>query len=57
LRHALTSGAAALPNNIRACHSSPSMQPLCHAEECNALLQFKESLVIHRSASSEPLAW
>jgi len=41
----------------RACHSSPSMQPLCHAEEGNALLQFKESLVIHRSASSDPSAY
>jgi len=41
----------------RACHSSPSMQPLCHAEEGNALLQFKESLDIHRSASSDPSAY
>jgi Leucine-rich repeat (LRR) protein len=41
----------------RACHSSPSMQALCHAEEGNALLQFKESLVIHRSASSDPSAY
>ncbi|KAJ6969017.1 receptor-like protein 6 [Populus alba x Populus x berolinensis] len=41
----------------RACHSSPSMQPRCQAEEGNALLQFKESLVIHRSASFDPYAY
>nr|TKS15223.1 hypothetical protein D5086_0000035970 [Populus alba] len=33
------------------------MQPRCQAEEGNALLQFKESLVIHRSASSDPSAY
>ncbi|KAJ6865435.1 receptor-like protein 6 [Populus alba x Populus x berolinensis] len=41
----------------RACHSSPSMQPRCQAEEGNALLQFKKSLVIHSSASSDPSAY
>ena len=41
----------------RACHSSPSMQPLCHDDESYALLQFKESLVINESASYEPSAY
>uniref|UniRef100_A0A2K1R760 Leucine-rich repeat-containing N-terminal plant-type domain-containing protein n=1 Tax=Populus trichocarpa TaxID=3694 RepID=A0A2K1R760_POPTR len=43
--------------HLRACHSSPSMQPLCHDEESHALMQFKESLVIHRSASYDPAAY
>ncbi len=34
-------------------HSSPSMQPLCHDDESLALLQFKESFIINKSASSE----
>ncbi|KAJ6865409.1 hypothetical protein NC651_035850 [Populus alba x Populus x berolinensis] len=33
------------------------MQPLCHDEESYALLQFKESLVINESASSDPSAY
>ena len=33
------------------------MQPLCHDEESYALLQFKESLVINDSASSDPSAY
>jgi Leucine-rich repeat (LRR) protein len=33
------------------------MQPLCHDEESRALLQFKESLVINESASSDPSAY
>jgi Leucine-rich repeat (LRR) protein len=33
------------------------MQPLCHDEESHALMQFKESLVIHRSASYDPAAY
>ena len=32
-------------------HSPPFMQPLCHDDECSALLQFKESFVINKSAS------
>jgi Leucine-rich repeat (LRR) protein len=32
-------------------HSSPFMQPLCHHDDSSALLQFKESLVINKSAS------
>ncbi|KAL9337000.1 hypothetical protein Peur_071488 [Populus x canadensis] len=43
--------------HLRACHSSPSMQPLCHDEESHALLKLKESLVIHRSASYDPSAY
>jgi len=43
--------------HLRACHSSPSMQPLCHDEESQALLQLKESLVINESASSDPSAY
>ncbi|KAF9665301.1 hypothetical protein SADUNF_Sadunf16G0108500 [Salix dunnii] len=43
--------------HLRACHSSPSMQPLCHDEEGYALLQFKQSLVINKSASSNPSAY
>jgi len=43
--------------HLRACHSSPSMQPLCHDDESYALLQFKESLVINKSASYEPSAY
>ncbi|KAJ6865423.1 receptor-like protein 20 isoform X1 [Populus alba x Populus x berolinensis] len=42
--------------HLRACYSSPSMQPLCHDDESYALLQFKESLVINESASYEPSA-
>uniref|UniRef100_A0A2N9EIC9 Leucine-rich repeat-containing N-terminal plant-type domain-containing protein n=1 Tax=Fagus sylvatica TaxID=28930 RepID=A0A2N9EIC9_FAGSY len=34
-------------------HSSPSMQPLCHDDESSALLQFKESFIINKSASSD----
>ncbi|KAF9665294.1 hypothetical protein SADUNF_Sadunf16G0107700 [Salix dunnii] len=33
------------------------MQPLCHDEEGYALLQFKQSLVINESASSDPSAY
>uniref|UniRef100_A0A6N2MKB9 Uncharacterized protein n=1 Tax=Salix viminalis TaxID=40686 RepID=A0A6N2MKB9_SALVM len=40
-----------------ACHSSPSIHPLCHDEESHALLQFKKSLVINESASSDPSAY
>ncbi|KAL9337002.1 hypothetical protein Peur_071490 [Populus x canadensis] len=43
--------------HLRACHSSPSMQPLCHDEESRALLQFKQSLAINESASSDPSAY
>ncbi|KAG5253455.1 Cf-4/9 disease resistance family protein [Salix suchowensis] len=43
--------------HLRACHSSPSMHPLCHDEESHALLQFKQSLVIDESASSDPSAY
>ncbi|XP_062151702.1 receptor-like protein Cf-9 homolog isoform X2 [Alnus glutinosa] len=32
-------------------HSSPFLQPLCHHDDSSALLQFKESLVINKSAS------
>ncbi|KAJ6865422.1 hypothetical protein NC651_035861 [Populus alba x Populus x berolinensis] len=44
--------------HLRANYSSRSMQPLCHDDESNALstLQFKESLVINESASSDPSA-
>uniref|UniRef100_A0A6N2MKL8 Uncharacterized protein n=1 Tax=Salix viminalis TaxID=40686 RepID=A0A6N2MKL8_SALVM len=42
---------------LRACHSSPSMHPLCHDEESHALLQFKQSLAINESASSDPSAY
>ncbi|KAJ6303410.1 hypothetical protein OIU77_017313 [Salix suchowensis] len=42
---------------LRACHSSPSMHRLCHDEESHALLQFKQSLVIDESASSDPSAY
>nr|XP_034901908.1 receptor-like protein 47 [Populus alba] len=43
--------------HLRACYSSPSMQPLCHDDESHALLQLKESLVINESASYEPSAY
>uniref|UniRef100_A0A6N2K880 Uncharacterized protein n=1 Tax=Salix viminalis TaxID=40686 RepID=A0A6N2K880_SALVM len=43
--------------HLRACHSSPSMQPLCHDEESHALMQFKQSLVINESVSSDPSAY
>jgi len=43
--------------HLRACYSSPSMQPLCHEDESYALLQIKESLVINESASSDPSAY
>ncbi|KAJ6865415.1 hypothetical protein NC651_035856 [Populus alba x Populus x berolinensis] len=43
--------------HLRACYSSPSMQPLCHDDESHALLQLKESLVINESASSDPSAY
>ncbi|KAJ6303400.1 hypothetical protein OIU77_017303 [Salix suchowensis] len=43
--------------HLRACHSSPSIHPLCHDEESHALLQFKQSLVINESASSDPSAY
>ncbi|KAJ6303398.1 hypothetical protein OIU77_017301 [Salix suchowensis] len=43
--------------HLRACHSSPSMHPLCHDEESHALLQFKQSLAINESASSDPSAY
>jgi len=43
--------------HLRACHSSPSMQPLCHDDESRALLQFKESIAINESASSDPSAY
>ncbi|KAG6745339.1 hypothetical protein POTOM_051999 [Populus tomentosa] len=42
---------------LRACYSSPFMQPLCHDDESYALLQLKESLVINESASYEPSAY
>jgi hypothetical protein len=39
-------------------HSSPSMQPLCNDDESSALLQFKESFIINKSASSDdPFAY
>ncbi|XP_059449547.1 receptor-like protein 6 [Corylus avellana] len=31
--------------------SSPFMQPLCHHDQSSALLQFKQSFIIHKSAS------
>jgi len=43
--------------HLRACYSSPSMQPLCHDDESHALLQLKESFVINESASSDPSAY
>jgi hypothetical protein len=43
--------------HLRACHSSPSMQPLCHDDESHALLQLKESLVINESTSYDPSAY
>ncbi|KAG5253444.1 V-type proton ATPase [Salix suchowensis] len=43
--------------HLRACHSSPSIHPLCHDEESHALMQFKQSLVIDESASSDPSAY
>ncbi|KAJ6315976.1 hypothetical protein OIU78_019286 [Salix suchowensis] len=43
--------------HLIACHSSPSMQPLCHDGEGYALLQFKQSLGINDSASSDPSAY
>ncbi|KAG5253442.1 Cf-4/9 disease resistance family protein [Salix suchowensis] len=43
--------------HLRACHSSPSMHPLCHDEESHALLQFKQSLAINESASLDPSAY
>ncbi|KAG5253450.1 receptor protein [Salix suchowensis] len=43
--------------HLRACRSSPSMHPLCHDEESHALMQFKQSLVINKSASSDPSAY
>jgi hypothetical protein len=44
--------------HLRACYSSPSMQPLCHDDESDhALLQLKESLLINDSASSDPSAY
>ncbi|KAJ6750409.1 hypothetical protein OIU85_000988 [Salix viminalis] len=33
------------------------MHPLCHEEESHALLQFKQSLVINESASSDPSSY
>ncbi|KAJ6750407.1 hypothetical protein OIU85_000986 [Salix viminalis] len=33
------------------------MQPLCHDEESHALMQFKQSLVINESVSSDPSAY
>ncbi|KAJ6750416.1 hypothetical protein OIU85_000995 [Salix viminalis] len=33
------------------------MHPLCHDEESHALMQFKQSLVINESASSDPSAY
>uniref|UniRef100_A0A6N2K7B8 Leucine-rich repeat-containing N-terminal plant-type domain-containing protein n=1 Tax=Salix viminalis TaxID=40686 RepID=A0A6N2K7B8_SALVM len=36
---------------------SSSMHPLCHEEESHALLQFKQSLVINESASSDPSSY
>ncbi|KAL5857564.1 hypothetical protein ACOSQ3_005022 [Xanthoceras sorbifolium] len=33
-------------------HVTPSMPPLCHDNECISLLQFKDSLIINKSASS-----
>ncbi|KAJ6425184.1 hypothetical protein OIU84_025873 [Salix udensis] len=43
--------------HLRACHSSPSIHPLCHDEESHALLKLKQSLVIDESASSDPSAY
>ncbi|KAG5253459.1 receptor protein [Salix suchowensis] len=43
--------------HLRACRSSPSMHPLCHDEESHALMQFKQSLVINESASSDPSSY
>ncbi|KAJ6303392.1 hypothetical protein OIU77_017295 [Salix suchowensis] len=43
--------------HLRACHSSPFMHPLCHEEESHALMQFKQSLAINESASSDPSAY
>uniref|UniRef100_A0A6N2K8W1 Leucine-rich repeat-containing N-terminal plant-type domain-containing protein n=1 Tax=Salix viminalis TaxID=40686 RepID=A0A6N2K8W1_SALVM len=43
--------------HLRACHSSPSIHPLCHDEESHALLQFKQSLAINESTSSDPSAY
>uniref|UniRef100_A0A2N9F9J0 Uncharacterized protein n=1 Tax=Fagus sylvatica TaxID=28930 RepID=A0A2N9F9J0_FAGSY len=34
-----------------------SVQPLCHDDESSALLQFKESFVINKTASINPLAY
>ena len=34
-------------------HSSASMQPPCNGDESSALLQFKESFIINKSASSD----
>ncbi|XP_052174960.1 receptor-like protein 7 isoform X2 [Diospyros lotus] len=41
----------ATPNNFS------FMQPLCHAEESSALLQFKQAFSFNKSASSDPLAY
>ena len=43
--------------HLRACHSSPSIHPLCHEEESHALWQFKQSLAVNESASSYPSAY
>ena len=38
-------------------HSFPSDQPLCHDDECSALLQFKKSFIINKSVSLyDPIA-
>ena len=38
-------------------HSFPFKQPLCHDDESSALLHFKESFIINKSASSDPDAY
>ncbi|KAL0006466.1 hypothetical protein SO802_014027 [Lithocarpus litseifolius] len=38
-------------------HTFPSKQPLCHDDESSALLHFKESFIINKSASSDPDAY
>ncbi|XP_062103540.1 receptor-like protein 7 [Humulus lupulus] len=40
-----------------ACFFLPCVQPLCHDDESKALLQFKESLIINKSVSEDPLAY
>jgi hypothetical protein len=37
--------------------SLSSLQPLCHEDERSALLQFKDSFIINKSASAHPFAY